>query len=318
MGYLSLKRTISFLFFVIQFMWKIQNLQIFLPLFYFSLSVFFSVFLADITPTILDWFSVPYPSYSLPGSPAALVHLNGRSLLPALVTEPSSWHTVYASQSLHEVWLLSDRTSSRQERGIKHKALTAVLSFLISGNDVLPNPLCPPGGLPPSPQPTLPHALPHRPGPVRVPHLPGPAEPHQAEWAHTLVQKLGTVLLQGALGAVWLQVCCYTAAIKERKCVETKSNSVLKKQTNLFPKKQVIYSIVYIIYCDITGCGWLKEHTSGHNQPHLAEVKRALKFPRAGQTIEVISPWTFNVGLTIVDIFYTKWQINLFPPKMEK
>ncbi|XP_044202042.1 N-sulphoglucosamine sulphohydrolase [Thunnus albacares] len=61
------------------------------------------VSLLDITPTILDWFSVPYPSYSLPGSPADLVHLTGRSLLPALVTEPGSWHTVYSSQSLHEV-----------------------------------------------------------------------------------------------------------------------------------------------------------------------------------------------------------------------
>lgn len=66
---------------------------------------------ADITPTILDWFSVPYPPYSLPGSPSALVQLSGRSLLPALVAEPSSWHTVYASQSLHEVCEPSDRTS---------------------------------------------------------------------------------------------------------------------------------------------------------------------------------------------------------------
>lgn len=111
--------------------------------------------------------------------------------------------------------------------------------ILISGNHVLPNPLCPPGGLPPSPQPTLPHALPHRPGPVRVPHLPGPAEPHQAEWAHTLVQKPGTVLLQRALGAVWLQVCCCTAAIKEWKCVETKSNSVFKKNQTCFPKNKL-------------------------------------------------------------------------------
>lgn len=58
---------------------------------------------ADITPTILDWFSIPYPSYSLPGSPTMQVHLTGRSLLPALITEPSSWHTVFSSQSLHEV-----------------------------------------------------------------------------------------------------------------------------------------------------------------------------------------------------------------------
>lgn len=80
----------------------------------FSLWLFFSLFIsADITPTILDWFSVPYPSYSLPGSHAGLVHLTGRSLLPALVKEPSSWNTVYGSQSLHEVlrWLLSNRMS---------------------------------------------------------------------------------------------------------------------------------------------------------------------------------------------------------------
>ncbi|XP_056136282.1 N-sulphoglucosamine sulphohydrolase [Lampris incognitus] len=61
------------------------------------------VSLLDITPTILDWFSIPYPSYKLPISSVDPVHLTGRSLLPALVTEPSSWHTVYASQSLHEV-----------------------------------------------------------------------------------------------------------------------------------------------------------------------------------------------------------------------
>ncbi|XP_056265051.1 N-sulphoglucosamine sulphohydrolase isoform X2 [Pseudoliparis swirei] len=57
------------------------------------------VSLLDITPTILDWFSVPYPAYSLPGAP---VHLTGRSLLPALIAEPRSWNTVYGSQSLHE------------------------------------------------------------------------------------------------------------------------------------------------------------------------------------------------------------------------
>lgn len=58
---------------------------------------------ADITPTILDWLSVPYPSYTLPSSPSAPVHLTGRSLLPALVKEPGGWNSVFASQSLHEV-----------------------------------------------------------------------------------------------------------------------------------------------------------------------------------------------------------------------
>uniref|UniRef100_A0A8C9YKP6 N-sulfoglucosamine sulfohydrolase (sulfamidase) n=1 Tax=Sander lucioperca TaxID=283035 RepID=A0A8C9YKP6_SANLU len=72
------------------------------------------VSLLDITPTILEWFSVPYPSYSLPGGPATLVHLTGRSLLPALVTEPSSWHTVYASQSLHEVTMYYPTRSVHQ------------------------------------------------------------------------------------------------------------------------------------------------------------------------------------------------------------
>ncbi|KAF6739140.1 N-sulfoglucosamine sulfohydrolase [Oryzias melastigma] len=60
------------------------------------------VSLLDITPTILDWFSVPYPVYHLPGSPSAVL-LTGRSLLPALVAEPTNWLTVFSSQSLHEV-----------------------------------------------------------------------------------------------------------------------------------------------------------------------------------------------------------------------
>ncbi|KAM6972310.1 N-sulfoglucosamine sulfohydrolase [Aplochiton taeniatus] len=61
------------------------------------------VSLLDITPTILDWFSIPYPSYRIPGVSTAPVHLTGRSLLPALEAEPGTWHTLFASQSLHEV-----------------------------------------------------------------------------------------------------------------------------------------------------------------------------------------------------------------------
>ncbi|XP_069576646.1 N-sulphoglucosamine sulphohydrolase isoform X1 [Brachyistius frenatus] len=72
------------------------------------------VSLLDITPTILDWFSVSYPSYRLPSSPAAPVQLTGRSLLPALVTEPSSWDTVYSSQSLHEVTMYYPTRSVHQ------------------------------------------------------------------------------------------------------------------------------------------------------------------------------------------------------------
>ncbi|KAM8842395.1 N-sulfoglucosamine sulfohydrolase [Synchiropus picturatus] len=72
------------------------------------------VSLLDITPTILDWFSIPYPSYYLPGSSATQVHLTGRSLLPALVTEPSTWSTIFASQSLHEVTMFYPMRSIQQ------------------------------------------------------------------------------------------------------------------------------------------------------------------------------------------------------------
>ncbi|XP_040386514.1 N-sulphoglucosamine sulphohydrolase isoform X2 [Cygnus olor] len=54
----------------------------------------------DVTPTILDWFSIPYPSYSLFGSKR--VQLTGKSLLPALEKE-QPWATTFSSQSHHEV-----------------------------------------------------------------------------------------------------------------------------------------------------------------------------------------------------------------------
>ncbi|XP_060027830.1 N-sulphoglucosamine sulphohydrolase isoform X5 [Erinaceus europaeus] len=54
----------------------------------------------DLTPTILDWLSVPYPSYTIFGKKT--VQLTGRSLLPALEAEPP-WVTVFSSQSHHEV-----------------------------------------------------------------------------------------------------------------------------------------------------------------------------------------------------------------------
>uniref|UniRef100_A0A9J8A2P4 N-sulfoglucosamine sulfohydrolase (sulfamidase) n=1 Tax=Cyprinus carpio carpio TaxID=630221 RepID=A0A9J8A2P4_CYPCA len=67
--------------------------------------------LLDITPTILDCFSLLYPSYSLSGGRP--VGLSGRSLLPALISEPS-WVTVYASQSLHEVTMFYPMCSIHQ------------------------------------------------------------------------------------------------------------------------------------------------------------------------------------------------------------
>nr|XP_055245282.1 N-sulphoglucosamine sulphohydrolase isoform X1 [Gorilla gorilla gorilla] len=70
------------------------------------------VSLLDLTPTILDWFSIPYPSYAIFGSKT--IHLTGRSLLPALEAEPL-WATVFGSQSHHEV------TMSYPMRSVQHR-----------------------------------------------------------------------------------------------------------------------------------------------------------------------------------------------------
>lgn len=59
------------------------------------------VSLLDITPTVLDWFSVPYPNYSIFGKDKKVL-LTGKSLLPALVSE-QPWSTIYGSQNHHEV-----------------------------------------------------------------------------------------------------------------------------------------------------------------------------------------------------------------------
>ncbi|XP_043384533.1 N-sulphoglucosamine sulphohydrolase isoform X2 [Chelonia mydas] len=56
--------------------------------------------LLDLTPTILDWFDIPYPSYSIFGTKT--VQLTGKSLLPALLSE-QPWITAFSSQSHHEV-----------------------------------------------------------------------------------------------------------------------------------------------------------------------------------------------------------------------
>ncbi|KAM7145907.1 N-sulfoglucosamine sulfohydrolase [Macrochelys suwanniensis] len=56
--------------------------------------------LLDLTPTVLDWFAIPYPSYSIFGTKP--VQLTGKSLLPALASE-QPWVTVFGSQSHHEV-----------------------------------------------------------------------------------------------------------------------------------------------------------------------------------------------------------------------
>uniref|UniRef100_A0A3Q1LQX3 N-sulfoglucosamine sulfohydrolase n=2 Tax=Bos TaxID=9903 RepID=A0A3Q1LQX3_BOVIN len=70
------------------------------------------VSLLDLTPTILDWFSIPYPSYAIFGTKT--VQLTGRSLLPVLEAEPL-WTTVFGSQSYHEV------TMSYPMRSVHHQ-----------------------------------------------------------------------------------------------------------------------------------------------------------------------------------------------------
>ncbi|XP_013361446.1 PREDICTED: N-sulphoglucosamine sulphohydrolase isoform X4 [Chinchilla lanigera] len=80
------------------------------------------VTLLDLMPTILDWFSIPYPKYAIFGSKT--IQLTGRSLLPALETEPP-WATVFGSQSHHEV------TMSYPMRSVYHRNFRLVhnLSF---------------------------------------------------------------------------------------------------------------------------------------------------------------------------------------------
>ncbi|XP_054987842.1 N-sulphoglucosamine sulphohydrolase [Sorex araneus] len=71
------------------------------------------VSLLDLTPTVLDWFSVAYPRYSIFGSQP--VRLSGRSLLPALRAEPP-WDTVFGSQSHHEVTMAYPMRSVQRGR----------------------------------------------------------------------------------------------------------------------------------------------------------------------------------------------------------
>ena len=55
----------------------------------------------DFVPTILDWFGLPTPSYSLNGKK---VTLRGKSLLPVTVKEPTTgYDKAFSSHNLHEV-----------------------------------------------------------------------------------------------------------------------------------------------------------------------------------------------------------------------
>ena len=62
------------------------------------------VSLLDITPTVLDWFNITYPTYKIFGPNP--VTLTGKSLLPLVESRESRvpvFDTVYASHSLHEI-----------------------------------------------------------------------------------------------------------------------------------------------------------------------------------------------------------------------
>ena len=63
----------------------------------------------DIVPTILDWFGLPFPNYTLPGMPRR-VTLHGRSLLPLLNEEHhlnADWDEVYLFMYFTSITLLS-------------------------------------------------------------------------------------------------------------------------------------------------------------------------------------------------------------------
>ncbi len=63
------------------------------------------VSLLDITPTVLDWFNITYPTYKIFGPNT--VTLTGKSLLPLLQEREEPYlqerDTIYASHSLHEI-----------------------------------------------------------------------------------------------------------------------------------------------------------------------------------------------------------------------
>ena len=69
----------------------------------------------DLVPTILDWFGLPLPNYTLFG-PNPVTPL-GHSLLPILEREPDTgWDKIYASHNLHEITMFYPMRSIRTQR----------------------------------------------------------------------------------------------------------------------------------------------------------------------------------------------------------
>ena len=68
----------------------------------------------DIVPTVLDWFNMTYPKYSLNGRE---VKLEGASLLPLLRKEPTSdFREVFSSHNMHEVTMYYPMRVLRDKR----------------------------------------------------------------------------------------------------------------------------------------------------------------------------------------------------------
>ncbi|XP_062507357.1 N-sulphoglucosamine sulphohydrolase-like [Corticium candelabrum] len=89
------------------------------------------VSLVDIVPTVLDWFDVAYPNYSIFKSDLP-VQLTGRSLLPVLEEEPESgFDEIYASHSLHEITMYYPMRVYRNRRYKLIKNLNYKMPFPI-------------------------------------------------------------------------------------------------------------------------------------------------------------------------------------------
>ena len=71
----------------------------------------------DLVPTVMDWFGLPLPNYTLFGPNP--VTPRGRSLLPILDKEPGpgpDWDVVFTSHNLHEVTMFYPMRSVRTKR----------------------------------------------------------------------------------------------------------------------------------------------------------------------------------------------------------
>lgn len=73
------------------------------------------VSLLDIVPTVLDWFKVPYPHYSI-FKKQGKVKLTGRSLLDHLSRQEKMERAIFGSHILHEVTMYYPMRSVRTKR----------------------------------------------------------------------------------------------------------------------------------------------------------------------------------------------------------